>query len=87
MMPQYCLVTLGLLVLISVSAPYPHGSGLQGTGHPHHDDMFQHQHPDLEELCNGLRRYMDVLLRSTTFDCQRFPENSAGNSIDIKDGG
>jgi len=71
-----------LLVLISVSASYPHGSGLQGTGNPHNDDMFQHQHPDSEELCNSLRRYMDVLLRSTTFDCQRFPEKSADKDFE-----
>ena len=67
MMPQYCLVTLGLLVLISVSASYPHGSDLQDT------DLDQHQHQE-SELCNSLRRYMDVLLRSTKVQCESFPK-------------
>jgi len=67
------VVVVGLLVLISFSASFPHGSGHQDTGHAHDDDMTQHQHPDSEELCLTLRRYMDVLLTSTTSQCEDFP--------------
>lgn len=60
-------VLLSLLTLISVSVSYPHGSGLQDTGY-----LDKHQHPD-SELCSSLRRYMDVLLRSTRVHCESFP--------------
>jgi len=67
------VVVVGFLVLISFSASFPHGSGHQDTVHAHDDNMTQHQHPDSEELCLTLRRYMDVLLTSTTSQCEDFP--------------
>ena len=67
-------VVLVLLVLASLSAASP----LQGSGYPHYDNMFQHQHEDTGELCNTLRRHMDVLLRSKTFRCERLPAEAPG---------
>merc|ERR1719354_899168 len=60
---------LTLLVLASLSSASP----LQGSGYPHYDTMFQHQHQETEELCHTLRRHMDTLLRSKTFRCERLP--------------
>ena len=68
------LVVLFLLVLASLSAASP----LQGSGYPHYDNMFQHQHEDTGELCNTLRRHMDVLLRSKAFRCERLPAEASG---------
>ena len=68
-----CLV-LVLLGLASLSAASP----LQGSGYPHYDNMFQHQHEETEELCHTLRRNMDVLLRSKTFRCERLPGEAPG---------
>ena len=69
-----CLV-LVLLGLASLSAASP----LQGSGYPHYDNMFQHQHEETEELCHTLRRHMDVLLRSKTFRCERLPGEAPGS--------
>ena len=72
-----CHVVLVLLVLASLSAASP----LQGSGYPHYDNMFQHQHEDTGELCTTLRRHMDVLLRSKTFRCERLPGEAPGMEL------
>ena len=71
------LVVLALLVQASLSAASP----LQGSGYPHYDTEFQHQHPDTAELCNTLRRHMDVLLRSKAFRCERLPAEAPGMEL------
>ena len=73
-------VSLALLGLASCS-PSGAGGGLKGTGYPHHDVMFHHQHEDARELCNALRRHMDVLLRSNIFRCERLPGDATGKRI------
>ena len=70
------VVSLALLGLASCSLWA--GGGLKGTGYPHHDVMFHHQHEDSRELCNALRRHIDVLLRSNIFRCERLPGNATG---------
>ena len=76
-------VLLGLLVLISFSASYPHG----GSGSKDEDrdgkgdcarSIVQQQHPDFEELCNVLGRYIDFMLRSASVLCVDFMEEEAG---------
>ena len=67
-------VVLVLLVLISLSEASP----IQGSGYPHYDTMFQHQHEDTAELCTILRRHMDVFLRSKPFKCERLPGEAPG---------
>ena len=65
-------VVLVLLVLASLSAAHPK-AGLFGTGYPH-DDKWYHpgsNDPETAELCDSLRRHMDVLLRSKIFRCER----------------
>ena len=52
-----------LLVLVSL----PEASPVHGSGYPHYDNMFQHQHEVTAELCTILRRHMDVFLRSKPF--------------------
>ena len=61
-------VLLGLLVLISYSASYPHGCGRSN---------IQQQHPEFEELCNVLGRYIDIMLRSASVLCVDFVEEEA----------
>ena len=70
-------VSLALLGLVRCS-PSGVGGGLKGTGYPDHDVMFHHQHEDARELCIGLRRHMDVLLRSNIFRCERLPGDATG---------
>jgi len=66
-------VVLVLLVLASLSAAHPK-AGLFGTGYPHDDKWFHGSNdPETAELCDSLRRHMDVLLRSKTFRCERLP--------------
>ena len=73
-MTRPSLVALVLLVFASLSEASP----LQGSGYPHYDTMFQHQHEDTKELCHTLRRHMDVFLRSKTFRCERLPAEAPG---------
>jgi len=61
-------VLLGLLLLISYSASYPHGCGRSN---------IQQQHPEFEELCNVLGRYIDIMLRSASVLCVDFVEEEA----------
>ena len=72
-------LSLALLGLVSYS-PSGAGGGLKGTGYPDHDVMFHHQHEDARELCNALRRHMDVLLRSNIFRCERLPGDATGKA-------
>ena len=67
-------VVLALLAFASFSEASP----LQGSGYPHYDTMFQHQHEDTAELCHTLRRYMDMFLRSKPFRCERLPGEAPG---------
>ena len=71
------LAVLVLVVFASLSAASP----LQGSGYPHYDTMFQHQHEDTKELCHTLRRHMDVFLRSKTFRCERLPGEAPGMEL------
>ena len=72
-------VVLGLVVLISVSASFPHGSGHQDTGHAHYGDMFKKPDANPDVLCNKLRRYIDIMLRSALPSCQGFVPQAIGN--------
>ena len=71
---------LAVLVLV-VFASLSEASPLQGSGYPHYDTMFQHQHEDTKELCHTLRRHMDVFLRSKTFRCERLPGEAPGMEL------
>ena len=78
-------VLLGLLLLISFSPSYPHGSGLQDRGGKDCGrSNIQQQHPDFEELCNGLRRYIDITLRSASVLCLGYVEEEAGTGLKIE---
>ena len=72
-------VSLALMGLATYSPSWAEG-GLRGTGYPEHDVMFHHQHEDARELCNALRRHMDVLLRSNIFRCERLPGDATGKA-------
>ena len=63
------VVALSLLGLIG-SSPLA-GKGLKGSGYPLHDEFFHNQDAETHELCDTLRRHMDVLLRSKIFRCER----------------
>ena len=71
------VLTLTYLGLVSCLPPWS-GEGLKGTGYPNHDNLFQHQHQDSEDLCNSLRNQMDVLIRSKIFQCERLPGDATG---------
>ena len=57
------------MLLISVSASFPHGSGHQDTEPAHYGDIFKHQHANSNVLCNRLRRYIDTMLRNSAVHC------------------
>ena len=72
------VVALALLGLVG-SSPLA-GKGLKGSGYPLNDDFFHNQDEETHELCDTLRRHMDVLLRSKIFRCERLnlQEDEAG---------
>ena len=78
MLMQRDSVVLGLVVLISVSASFPHGSSHQDTGHAHYEDMFKSPDANSDVLCNKLRRYIDIILRSALPNCEGFVPQVAG---------
>ena len=71
-------VVLGLVVLISVSASFPHGSGHQDTGHAHYGDKFKKPNANSDVLCSRLRRYIDTMLNCAAH-CNGTADQEAGN--------
>jgi len=70
-------VLLGLLVLISFSASFPHGSVSEDRDGYCGRSNIQQQHPDFEELCDVLGRHIEIMLRSASVLCVDFVEEEA----------